>query len=177
MRSSSPVAGPPSLVPPLPAGPPQMRNRGRTGWSIRTASRWQYSNNRPGRCTRNCGTRSGRRRGRRRPMIGKDRRQFARRYSAGLKRFLRDRYGETSRFAASPPFGRGQNVGNRFLGRPRMIGFESCEDCARGGPPVQSRSEDPDRVNIENHYVTFPKIRLQLFPPNPNELLITRVSG
>ena len=60
----------------------------------------------------------------------------------------------------------------------RLVALALRQHCCRMGPIIEAGAENPDAVDVGGQpHPARPKIKLQLVPPKPKELLRTRFTG
>src|SRR3989442_827466 len=71
---------------------------------------------------------------------------------------------------------RRQKIAGADDGGSRAEGSLAREDAASRLPAPQTRTEQAHAFDKDPHHWATPRTRLQLLPPNPNELVRTRVT-
>src|SRR5207244_2933307 len=100
-----------------------------------------------------------------------------RRHAGMLDRFPPYVQCERDARARAATLARRQHDGNVDRGLARAMRLHTPEDWRAPHPALEARAEDAYTGNADAHHGTPPKIRLQLLPPNPKELLSTRRTG
>jgi len=93
----------------------------------------------------------------------------------GRDGLLRHRQRDLDRDAGAAAFGRRQRLRRGHREGARFVGGGTREDGPRCSPVVESRTDQADAVEVRGElHCARPRIRLQLVPPKPKELLSTR---
>ena len=93
-----------------------------------------------------------------------------------LKRFLPDGERKLDRYGGAAPLGSRQQIACTDERGGRTKGLLAREDAASRLPALQARAEQTYTFDKDPRHWATPRTRLQLLPPNPNELLRTRVT-